>query len=243
MKTTAIALSAFLLLTSLAASAADEIHGAWTVTADERGKLYLHATRAGNWGSYGDSIQLTGYQGLSLAQIQSTTQVPVQFRRATDAGTITFDGTFRNQDGAGQFTFAPNTAYLGQVRGMGVTVDRPRAGSKETEGDALFRLTLIDLSLGYIREMHGVYPEASLHELTALRATGVTTRYLNDMRAAGVTIENSREAKKLSALGVTPDYIRELAGAGYKNLTTRQLVKLRASGVNAKFIRDMSNIH
>jgi hypothetical protein len=240
-KRSIVVLSVVLTLTMSAAAAAD-IHGAWTMTADQSGRMYLHATRSGSWGNYGDSIQLRDYQGLSDAQVHSATQVPVQFRTASDAGTITFDGTFRNGDGAGQFTFAPNTGYFGQVRALGVTVDRPRPGSKETEEDALFRLTFLGLSLPYLREMHGVYPEATLHELTSLRAVNVTTRYLSDMRAAGVTIATSRDAKKLAALGVNPEYIRELAQAGYKNLTVRQLVKLRASGVDAKFIRDMANV-
>lgn len=237
-----VLLTVVLMLTTSAVSMAAEIHGAWTVTADSKGKLYLHATRAGSWGNYGQSLQLSGDQGLTAAQIQSPVQVPVQFRRATDAGTITFDGTFRNSDGAGQFTFAPNPGYFGQLRTLGVTVDRPRPGSRETEADALFRLALIDVSLAYAREMRSVFPEASLHELTSLRAAGVTSRYLADMRAAGVTIATSRDAQKLAAVGVNPEFIRELAASGYKNLTTRQLVKLRASGVDGKFIREMSNV-
>ncbi|HEY0139846.1 MAG TPA: hypothetical protein VGF48_03060 [Thermoanaerobaculia bacterium] len=227
-----------LLLTISATALSAEIHGAWTLTRGEKdpSKFYLNMTRGG-WSHNGNTVKLTSFQGLTDAQVNAPTQTPAQFRIVSDAGTITFDGTFRNGDGAGQFTFAPNGNFFTQVRNAGVKVNRREGRSEE---DELYSLAMMHISLAYVREMHGIFPEADLRELSKLRAVDVTSQWLADMRAAGVTISTSRDAIKLAAVGVNAAYVRELAAAGYKDLTARQLIKLRATGVDAKFIREMS---
>ncbi|HEX6159455.1 MAG TPA: hypothetical protein VF111_04765 [Thermoanaerobaculia bacterium] len=231
-------LTMVMMLTISATALSAEIHGAWTLTQSEKdpARLYLNTTRGG-WSHNGNTVRLSTFQGLSAAQVSATTQTPVQFRIASDAGTITFDGTFRNGDGAGQFSFAPNAGFFQQVRNLGITV-KPRENRKEEE--ELYWLAMMNLSLAYLREMHAIYPAADLRELAKLKAVDVSAPWLADMRAAGVNPKDAREAMKLAAVGVNGAYVREIAAAGYKNLSARQLIKLRATGVDAKFIREMT---
>lgn len=228
------------LTLAIAGPASASIHGAWTITTSEKGTLYLQASRSSGWNNWGMSMKLTDFSGLSEAQIRSTTQVPVQFALRSEAGAIVFDGTFRNGDGAGQFDFTAAPGFFQQVRALGVTIE-PREKDRSEE-DYLFRYTLNHLTLGYVREMHSIYPDATLHELYRLRSVGVTPQWLREMREAGVKIESAQDAKRLAGSGVNAAYVRELAASGYRNLTVRQLSRLRASGVDAKFIRDLSGI-
>jgi hypothetical protein len=85
----------------------------------------------------GTTMPLTAFPALANAQIRTSTATPLHFELRREAGTITFDGTFRNGDGAGQFTFAPNAAYLATVRSLGITESR-RNHDDEAEEDALF---------------------------------------------------------------------------------------------------------
>lgn len=226
--------SALLALTLLllATTAAADIDGSWTAQHNERtGELHVMVTRStGNqmWQSY----TVDELAGLTRAQVDATTQVPVAFALRRDAGTLAFEGTFRNGRGAGQMTFTPSREYASQVRALGLQLE------KDDERE-LFRLAALNLSIAYLREMRTVYPDADLHELFKLKAVGVTSAYLREMEAVGVKIDGSREARKLAATGVSAKFVRDLADAGYRNLSVRDLSRLAATGVDAKFIREM----
>ncbi|HYC58929.1 MAG TPA: hypothetical protein VEK79_05115 [Thermoanaerobaculia bacterium] len=227
-----LALTLFLLATTAAA----DIEGGWTAQYNPRvGKLHLMMNRSATsqmWLSY----TLDELPGLTHAQIESATQVPVTFRLRPDAGTFAFEGTFRNGRGGGQMTFTPNRGYASRIRALGLQLEK---------GDdaELFRFAALDVSLAYLREMRAIYPETNLRELSKLKAVGVTPAYLRDMRAVGVHVESARDARKLAGSGVTPSFVRELADAGYRNLSTRDLSRLAATGVDSKFIDDMHRKH
>ncbi|MGZ8795964.1 MAG: hypothetical protein ACXW2F_01370 [Thermoanaerobaculia bacterium] len=260
-KRTAIALFVLLIATS---SAAAEIHGAWTATAQERGELHFFMT-TGGWRNFGRTLRADAL-GLNEALLKATTVTPVTMRLERDAGIVLLEGTFKNGDGAGQFTFNPDRSYIATLKSMGLALEPSEGRSDE---DELFTLAVIDVSAGYVRAMHDLYRDATLRDIrkaravdvtqeyiaaikqlgfelddlsdaTRLAAAGVTAEYVRSLRAAGVAVHDSREATRLRAVNVTPDFIADLANAGYKNLSVRDLTRLAAVGVNGRFIRDMA---
>ncbi|MGZ5492530.1 MAG: hypothetical protein ACXW3E_03130, partial [Thermoanaerobaculia bacterium] len=82
-KRTAIALFVLLIATS---SAAAEIHGAWTATAQERGELHLFMT-TGGWRNFGRTLRADAL-GLNEALLKATTVTPVTMRLERDAGIV-----------------------------------------------------------------------------------------------------------------------------------------------------------
>lgn len=221
----------------LASTALADLDGAWTAQTDDRrdkNSIHLMTTRHpfGNWGM---SHELSDLTGLTRAQIDSESTTPVKFELRRDAGTVTFEGTFRKGFGAGQLTFAPNRGYFSSIRALGIALDL-----QKSEEEELFRFAMFDLSVGYAREMHAIYPDSNLRELSKLRAVDVTPAWLREMRGAGVEIKSAHEAKKLAAMGVSAKFVRELASAGYTNLSVRDLTRLAAVGVDGDFIREMS---
>lgn len=253
-----------LLCVVIATPAVAQMHGAWTATSDSPNRVHLFLT-TGQWMQFGQSFDLAQI-GLSPSIVNSTTSTPSTIRLDRDAGTLVLEGTFKNGDGAGQFTFTPNRRYLEAVRSMGVAND---LASDRSEAEQLFTLAVNDLSLAYIRSIRTVFSDATLRDLRRARSAGLTPDYVASMRRAGIEINSVHDAARLAAVEVTPDYIRslrdagvdvhdahdamrlravnvtpqfvaELAAAGYKNLSVRELTRAAASGVDGDFVRRMS---
>lgn len=120
------------LVVSLLATAALASEGAWTPSVDEKrpDRIYVNITR-GRTHNMGTTLKLATFTGLSAAQMNAATMTPVRFELRREAGNGTFEGTFRNGKGAGQFTFTPNPGYLDAVRALGVEVTKsPRRGHR-----------------------------------------------------------------------------------------------------------------
>ncbi|HJQ40953.1 MAG TPA: hypothetical protein VKB93_27765 [Thermoanaerobaculia bacterium] len=204
----AVALSA-----GLATAASAELHGSWTATLDEKRPDRMHVSIVRNgWNHFGNTMKTADFAGLTPAQISSSTQTPVQFKLTREAGTLTFEGTFKRGDGAGQYSFDANPGYIQSLRSLGVTFELPRDREK-TEEQALFELALIDVSTAYIRTMQG-----------------------EGYRESFATY------KKMRLFNVTPEFIHQLADAGYSNLPADKLVKLKIHGVDIDYIRKMNSI-
>jgi hypothetical protein len=225
------------LLVLLSAPSFADIHGAWTATTSTRGpeKIELFMT-SGESRQFGESFT-PSVLGVSEATLHAATATPVTMKLDRDAGTIVLEGTFKNGDGAGQFTFTPKRSYSAAMKAAGVDFD---LGENRSEEDQLFSLVAMDVSVSYVKEMKAIFPETSLREFRKMRALDVTPEYVRSMRAAGVDVPSAHDATKLRAVGVTPEFVAELASAGYRNLSARDLIRMAAVGVNGKFIREMS---
>ena len=250
--------------TLVAAVAAADTHGAWTATPDGPGEVHLFMT-TGGWRQFGQGFS-TAALGITDSLMQAATATPVTLKLDREAGTLVLEGTFKNGDGAGQFTFSPNRGYLATLQSLGVPLDLAEGRS---ETDELFKLAMLDVSTAYVRTMRGLFHDATLREIrkaravnvtpdyiTAMRQLGfeitdlhaaarldavaVTADYVRSLRAAGLDVRDAHEASRLRAVNVTPQFIAEMAAAGYANLSARDLIRLAATGVDADFIRKMS---
>ena len=113
-------------------------------------------------------------------------------------------------------------------------------GGKLTVDD-LIALRTAGVTPKYIEDMRGAgIGELSLDDLVQMRMQGVTPDYIKAMAAAGYTHLSARDLTEMRAMGVSPQFIKSLADAGYTNLSVKELVNLRASGVDAEFIRELS---
>jgi hypothetical protein len=205
----AVALSAGLA----GAALASDIHGAWNASYDRErpGRIYLGYTR-NYWNHNGDTLNVADLSGITTAQIDSDTSTPVQFQLVREAGTITFEGSFKHGDGAGQYSFQPNRAYIDALRALGVDFVFRRHGDRDDD-DTLFQLTMVDVSSSFIRAMQSLGYRETL-----------TTYY------------------EMRLFGVGPQFIQDLKEAGYENVPAKKLIRLRIAGVDMNFIRSMNKI-
>jgi len=267
MNRTCFALS-LLLAASVAAmpAVARPVKGAWTAVADDdrpdRLQFSMHTARHDQNGS---TFAIGDFTGLTAAQVGATTSSDVTFELRREAGTIAFDGTFRNGDGAGQFAFTPDPGYATALKKLGVAFD--------ADGDAdrtQFQITLFDVSTAFIRSMQELGYHESLDTYQQFRIFGVDPAYVHDMAAVGFDHLGAEKLVETRIHGATPDYIRsmrksgrdlslddyirarifaitpefeaEMAKAGYANLEHDRLVEFKIHGVTPAFVAELRSL-
>ena len=238
---------------------AAQLRGAWHATVDgDR----VHLTLLHDRSDSGRSFPRAEFP-LSDAQLKATTETPVSFTLARDAGSIALTGSFQSGEGVGRFTFTPDPAYGQTLRALGVAID------EELTDEHLFSLAMMDVSTAFIREMQALGYHESLSQYTAFRIHGVNAAFVRDLAALGyskLTAEqlvtfrihgvSSDFVRAMKDLGYTPtadelvafrihgvssDFVRELRDLGYTGLSSDQLVAMRIHGVSTQFIRELKS--
>jgi len=124
--------------------------------------------------------------------------------------------------------------------------ERPRRRRHIGEGgkltvDDLIALRIAGVNSKYIEEMRSAgLGNLSLDDLAEMRMMGVTPKYIKEMADGGYSHLTARELTELRTMGVVPQFIKSLAEAGYSKLSVKELVRLKTSGVDADFIRDLA---
>jgi hypothetical protein len=264
MKRATLTLAGALML--IACTARAEVRGGWTATRHkgDAGRLQLQLQH--DHSNNGQTMDLAAFSGLTAAQVAATAPTPVTFSLRREAGTVTFDGTFRNGSGGGEFAFAPNPAYLASLRDLGVPVERAKRHGDSAD-EQLLSLALLDVSTAFIRSMQAagyreslddylamrifdVTPELvaeyrdlgmnlSADDLVATRIHGATPEFIGEMRELGYGDLDLDDYVAFRIHGVTPKFVEELAELGYRDVDADDLVAFRIHGVTAKFIREL----
>ena len=254
----------------LAATAMADIHGAWTADDDEEkaGRIHFNLSQR-KFSNWGQTMRIADFTGLSEAQIRATTMTPVQFQLRREAGTVSFEGTFKNGDGAGQFEFAPNRDYPAAIRALGVEFNLKRHGRSKSEDEQLFSLAVFDVSTSFIRsmqamgyketldkyvemrifnvtpefikEMQSIFGELSSQKLIDSRIHGVTPEYVRKMRAAGWDLK-FHQYMDARIHGASPEFAEEMRKLGYGNLSFNKLLDFRIHGVKPAFIAELREL-
>lgn len=219
--------------------------GAWTATNWEKkpGHIHLNLT-FGVMNNMGQTMPVAAFTGLTDAQVRSTTMTPVRFERRAEAGTITFEGTFRNGKGAGQFTFAPNRAYFDSVRALGVdvTAKSKRHGRRERdEDDQLFAYAMHDVSVAFIKSMIAEGYRVTLDDYLTMRIFDITPEYIREMRSLGFKDISHDELVSSKIHRVTPQFVREMRAAGW-DLSLDELQSSAIHGATPKFAEEMRKL-
>jgi len=219
---------------SLPAEAA-EIGGAWTATLSpkhpDRLQLSLQVDDNGNQSS---GFEISNFTALSRAQIESATRVPVEFRMEREAGTLYFEGTFRNGRGAGDFRFVSDPKYVDRLRSTGVEL-----GKQKKEPRDLMNLALFDVSIDFIRSMQKIGYDETLDQYVAFRIFGVDPEYVQEMNNVGFKKLSGDKLVETKIHGATPDYIREMRAKG-EDLSLDDYIQSRIFQITPEFAKEMA---
>ncbi|HEX9501935.1 MAG TPA: M56 family metallopeptidase [Thermoanaerobaculia bacterium] len=135
---------------------------------------------------------------------------------------------------------------LGQVD-VTLAPERQRRRHRIGEGgrlsvDDLIALRTAGVDPKYIEEMRASgISDLSLDDLVAMRIQGVTPTYIKEMASAGYPKLTAHELISMKIQGVSPKYVADLANAGYKNLAAQDLVSMRIQGVNSDFVKSLAD--
>jgi hypothetical protein len=232
----ALATSALVVgLFVIAAPAAAEIRGSWTGSSEDGERIHLSISRRHNQNS--QTMRVSEFAGLTGSQILSATVTPVQFALQREAGSISFEGTFRDGYGGGQFSFTPNRRYLEAIRSLGVPAE-DLEGSESLD-ETLMQLALHDVSTAFIRSMQAEGYRVSLEKYVAMRIFRVTPELVREFRAVGFDKVSADDLISSQIHKVTPAYAREMRAAGFSELSLDQLVSSRIHKATPEFVAEM----
>jgi len=253
------------MLLGASASTAADLRGTWDAEAKEgdpaRIQFSLKARKNGNMGM---GIPLSDFTGLTWDQVRSAARTPVHFTMRREAGTIEFDGTFRDEQGAGDFVFTPDPAYAGKLNRLGLRLD------DDSDERELLTMTLFDVSTSFIRSMQDIgykvglqkyvefrifkvdpayvkamadvgFPHLSADKLVETKIHDVSPEYIRDMRAHGEDLPLS-EYIQSRIFQVTPEFAAEMEKLGYRGLDRDQLVQFKIHGVSPEFIGELRTL-
>jgi hypothetical protein len=230
----------------------------WAKSGNDEGKIHLSFKREGGGGWSSADIPLSQLQGLEPSQI-SAGGMGLRFRLMREAGTILFEGSFKEGKGAGRWEFDGNA---------GLAFESGKGNRRQTTAEELFALALSDVTASYVREMEGAgYSGLEAGQLVALYTNGVRAGYVEGLAGAGyaglgvkelIALKSNgisaEDAKAYSALldgetgamqfvalksnQVTEAYLRSLAEVGVRP-TASQAIALHTNGVTPEFVRSM----
>ncbi len=246
-----------------AAPAVAAIRGAWTATSKDDNSVHLDlSTKPGNHS--GTTIAVADLAGLSPEAPRANVQTPVKFELRREAGTASFEGTFKEGFGAGQFSFTPNSEYISTLRALGAgfedtaddedlliyaTLDVSTAfiRSMQAEGyrepaDTYLQMRIFKVTPELVRELRGLgFDKIAADDLIATRIHKVTPDFIRAMRAAGFRNVTLDDLVGFRIHKVTPEFIKELRDLGYANISAEKLVEIRIHRVTPEFIRELND--
>lgn len=255
-----------------AAAQTSDVHGTWTAEI-HAGTVFLQTrttpppdwNRSGDWRgdwSMGHTMPIEEISG--LANDDALTAAALRFELHREAGTLHFEGAFREGRGAGLFTFAPSATFTSDMRRLGYTDDIPvwrryqmavqdvgprYINALKAEGydkltlEQITRARNHGVTIEYVKAMKAEgYHAATIEDLVRTRDHGVTAAYVQEMRKAGFTSAAIEELVRAKDHGVSAAYVAELAAHGYKGLPLADVVRARDHGVSADYMADMKAI-
>jgi hypothetical protein len=234
-----------LVVCLLTAGSAFALDGAWTAAIEEKhpDRIYFNLIQ-GQFHNMGNTFSLSAFSGLTPAQISATTMTPVHFAMNREAGTVDYEGTFRNGKGAGQFTFTADRGYIDKVRALGIEFDldkRHRRGKERTEEDDLFALALHDVSTTFIKTMINEGYRVTLEKYLEMRIFNITPEYIREMRSLGFKNIDAEELVATKIHRVTPQFVRDMRAAGW-DLSLEELQSSAIHGATPQFAEEMRKL-
>src|SRR5207244_2421931 len=231
------------------AATADHRSGVWTASLRESDpgtfevSLFQGKNQANEWRGYnnvmGFDVPLAEVTGLTASDIGAGA-ANVQFALVRPAGTIRFEGRFAEGNGAGNFRFTQDDAFLREMDSLGlkdftdddllvlaahnftpqVVRDMRALGYELSTRREVVEIAIFGITANTVREFARLgYANLTLRELVNMRVGRVDAAFVNGMRELGYTL-SAHEVANLAILGVTPAYVRELKSAGLTNLSS-----------------------
>jgi hypothetical protein len=245
--------------------AQETITGDWTakVKQTDRGAvLWLSLNRSSEPGR-GRSQMSHDFPLQDFTGLNPNANSNVQFTLQREAGTVFFDGLFKDGRGVGDFKFTPNNGFISTMRNLGYDnlsseklfsmafldvstnfiSELKSLGYDKVTLDQLFGLRALGASIAFIKEAQGWgFGKLSADELIEIRAMGISPDYASKMKSLGFDNLSLKKLIELKALGVSEDYLKEMRALGFENLTANQLIEMKAMGITADYVKKMREL-
>lgn len=213
------------LVVTLAAPAAAQLDGAFTLRQADDGRVQLNFQYQDGRSNWGRSFERSALTDVS----QQGEKVTFAMRRP--AGTFAFEGRGTIDRAAGWYVFTPSREFRREMEKMGF------AGLEDKH---LFVFALDDLSPAGVKQLQGLLADSIDTEgLVRLINHGAGLRYVQDMTDAGFRRLTADEYRRARDHGVSAAYAKEMMKEFGIEPSLQELVRLRDHGVTLPFVRGM----
>ncbi len=185
---------------------------------------------------------------------------PKDFNLVRDAGTVTFNGAFQNNEAEGTFKFASNNAFKNYLDEQDISI-------KESD---MFFLFMTDINKEYINYLkksgfnptsksikqfaiHGIDRDEledytrtfkklnnksiDAKDLINFKIHGIDAETINEFHALGYDDLRAKDIVEVAIHGITPDYVKSIKDAGLEDLSIRQIVEFAIHGIRPNYIK------
>jgi hypothetical protein len=214
----------------------ETITGDWTakVKQTDRGPVLWLSLNHSSEGRRHRSQMSHDFPLQSFTGLNTNANTNVQFTLRHEAGTVLFDGLFKDGRGVGDFRFTPNSGFIATMRGLGYD-------GLTTEKQ--FTMAVLDVGSNFINEMKSLgFDKPDLDQLIGLRALGVTVEFAREAQDWGFGKLSANELMEIKAMGINPDYIRSMKSLGFDDLSLRKVIELKAMGINEDYVKEMRSV-
>lgn len=214
----------------------ETISGDWTAKVKQTDKgpvLWLSLNR--NSESRKDRFQMSrDFPLQAFTGLNPNAGSNVQFTLGHEAGTVFFEGLFKDGRGVGDFRFTPNSGFISTMRSLGYD---------GLTAEKLFTMAVLDVGSNFINEMKSLgYDKPTLYQLISLRALGVTAEFAREAQDWGFGKLSANDLIEIKAMGINPDYISSMKSLGFDDLSLRKVIELKAMGINEDYVKEMRSV-
>ncbi|MDQ3801165.1 MAG: hypothetical protein M3384_17215 [Acidobacteriota bacterium] len=208
--------------------------GQWTAEfkpekSDELHIMLQRRSKQTGFSNFGVKYSLGELPDLKRADILPAAKTNVNFRIQREAGTIGFEGYFREGEGAGFWKLTPNQSFVSAMRSRGY--------ADLTEED-LFVAVIGNVTVKFYEDLKSIgYDRIEFHDLFRAAAHDVTPEFIAGWRAAGFKNLPFDELIELGTFNVTPEFFSEIKAEGFPQITPEDAVQLKVHEIDRNFIR------
>ena len=226
------------------ALAQGSLTGEWKATtdADKPGKVHLSLelrTEKGDRNQMGSDYELSDLQGLSREQMRAGG--PVKFSLAREAGTIDFEGSFRDGRGSGTFRFTGNQSFVSAMKARGFDFEREARPPHDGHDHAhrLFAATTLNVTTALADDLLSAdFGPLDVDDLFKAAIFKVDSKFMREMKASGFPGLGMEELVKARIFKIDAEFAKEVAGMGFQGEPFESLVKMRIFKVTPEFIAE-----
>jgi hypothetical protein len=193
-----------------------------------------------------DNMPLSSFTGITLGDFEHE-GARLDAVLAAEAGRLTCSGVVHDLTLQGDFTFAPDPAFVARMGQMGFTgfdshkleaytlfhIEAAWIGSLQSAGvagmdtDKILALRIFKVDAAYVRDMDALgFPHLPADKLIAFKVHGVNPGEVRQYRSLGYQ-PDADQLIQMRIFKVTPDFIERMQARGLGDLTISKLVQIR----------------
>lgn len=200
----------------------------------------------GNCNTNNDEMPMDNFTGFNIADLKRE-GAHIDAVIAAEAGKLTCSGTVHDLTMSGDFTFAPDPAFVARMRQMGFSgytsekleaytlfhieaswiQSLQAAGVTGIDSDNIIALRIFKVDAPFVQSMDALgFSKLPAEKLIAFKIHGVNPEEVKQYRAMGYQ-PNADELIQMRIFKVTPDFIQRMQARKLNDLTISKLVQIR----------------